>query len=181
MRTVMPCGMRAHHQCSSELSRPREPGSSMEPQVRSRAALGCLQVLYFVLPHPTSAAACDSRSDAGIAILSIQGANGPTLDLHSATECAARCCGHQGCSGWSFTPLTRSECPDYGCCFLKMGSQAEINNHTHNMYNSTAGCIGFTCSKPTNSPSPQPGGRHPPAPAPPPAPPVPFAYVTPFF
>lgn len=32
------------------------------------------------------------------------------------------------CRGWSFTPVTRRDiCPTYGCCFLKNGSEAEIN------------------------------------------------------
>ena len=113
--------------------------------------------------------------------MSIKGGNGPTLDLPSTTDCAEQCCQHEGCTGWSFTPVTRtSGCPNHGCCFLKTAAETEINSHTHNMYNSTAGCIGFACRKPTNPPSPQPGGHHSPAP-PPPAPSLPFPYVTPFF
>jgi len=146
------------------------------------AAISASSVLFFALHHASAVAACDSRSAPGVAILSIKGGNGPTLDLLSATDCATQCCEHKGCNGWSFTPTTRADaCPNHGCCFLKMAAETEINSHTHNMYNSTAGCIGFACRKPTNPPSPQPGGHHVPPAPPAPARSLPFPYVTPFF
>jgi hypothetical protein len=73
-------------------------------------------------------ASCDSRRVAGFAILSIQGGNGPTLDVGTADACEDACCRAENCSGWSFTPVTRTGgCPHQGCCFIKTALPAIID------------------------------------------------------
>ena len=120
-----------------------------------------LLALLLIAPRAAAAlarAACDSRQVQGFAIKSISDGNGPVKDVPAATDCEAACCETAAarCTGWSFTPFTRTECPSHGCCFLKTASAASVNAHMEPFSNFTTGCIGFDCAKPPGPPHPAP-------------------------
>eukprot|EP00040_Diaphanoeca_grandis_P038723 m.257183 g.257183 ORF g.257183 m.257183 type:complete len:480 (+) comp35043_c0_seq1:107-1546(+) len=116
----------------------------------------------------------------GAAILTIPDGNLGTHDVATAVACDTLCVSVTQCSGWSFTNVTRrGACPKNGCCFLKSGDQATIQNYMRHCSDFVTGCVGFNCTLDKGagsctSPSP-------PSPPSPPQPTPPFAFATPNF
>lgn len=117
-------------------------------------------------------AACASNQTSNVAIKTIPGGNGPTLDLPTAQGCEAACCQYSNCTAWSFIPETRGGCPLHGCCFLKDASPEDVRKYSEKASGYTTGCRGFECPMPPAPPAPPPS---------PPRPPLPFPYVTPSY
>jgi hypothetical protein len=97
-----------------------------------------------------------------------------TRDVPTSDACDTACTDHHHCTAWSFTPETRAECPEYGCCFLKASNVATIDAYMRLCTAFTTGCNGIVCTPPpANSTCPCTNAACPFPPPPPPPPPPP--------